>query len=74
MFAINNRQKIADVAKGAKGVYIFEVINSNNVYVGSSINLYNRVSSYFMPSILAKADRLVLRYFNKHGWLRPQKC
>lgn len=37
-------------------------------YVGSSINLYNRVCSYFMPSILAKADRKVLRYFNKYGF------
>ena len=73
----HNRSKIADVAKGAKGVYIFtvctlageeEVSNSNISYVGSSKNLYNRVCSYFMPSILAKADRRVLRYFNKYGF------
>jgi len=37
-------------------------------YVGSSINLYSRVSSYFLPSILSKADRRVLRYFNKYGF------
>jgi hypothetical protein len=36
-------------------------------YVGSSINLYNRVFSYFYPSILTKSDRKVLRYFNKYG-------
>ncbi|KAF9818421.1 hypothetical protein IEO21_02770 [Rhodonia placenta] len=68
----HNRSKIADVAKGAKGVYIFtvceELSNHNISYVGSSINLYNRVCSYFMPSILAKADRRVLRYFNKYGF------
>ena len=76
----HNRSKIADVAKGAKGVYIFTVCslptglveeedsNSNMSYVGSSQNLYNRVCSYFMPSILAKADRRVLRYFNKYGF------
>ena len=64
----NNRSKIAEVAKGAKGVYIFEVAESNNIYVGSSINLYNRVCSYFMPSILSKSDRRVLRYFNKYGF------
>lgn len=42
--------------------------------MGSSINLpwVNRVSSYFMPSILAKADRRVIRYFNKHGRLRQK--
>lgn len=60
--------KIAEVAKEAKGVYIFEIENKNLCYVGSSINLYNRVCSYFMPSILSRADRRVLRYFNKYGF------
>jgi hypothetical protein len=64
----SNRSKIAEIAKGAKGVYIFEIENINSCYVGSSINLYNRVCSYFMPSILSKADRKVLRYFNKYGF------
>jgi hypothetical protein len=64
----NNRSKIADLCKGAKGVYIFEVLESNNIYVASSINLYSRVCSYFMPSILSKSDRRVLRYFNKYGF------
>ena len=64
----NNRLKIADCAKGAKGVYLFEVSNKKIAYIGSSINLYNRVCSYFMPSILARSDRKVLRYFNKYGF------
>lgn len=64
----SNRSKIAEVAKEAKGVYIFEIENKNLCYVGSSINLYNRVCSYFMPSILSRADRRVLRYFNKYGF------
>lgn len=64
----SNRLKIADCAKGAKGVYLFEVINTKIAYIGSSINLYNRVCSYFMPSILARTDRKVLRYFNKYGF------
>lgn len=64
----NNRDKIAKIAKKSKGVYIFEIIESNIFYVGSSINLYNRVCSYFMPSILANADRRVLRYFRKYGF------
>jgi hypothetical protein len=63
----NNRKDIAKVAKKAVGVYIFQA--SNGVcYVGSSISLYARVTSYFMPSILSKADRYVLRYFRKHGF------
>ena len=68
----NNRAEIAKIAKGEKGVYLFEVksrpAGTNLKYVGSSINLYNRVCSYFMPSILAKSDRRVLRYFNKYGF------
>ena len=37
-------------------------------YIGSSISLYARVVSYFMPSILKKGDRRVLRYFHKYGF------
>jgi len=64
---INNRNLIAQRAKNAVGVYIFH--NKDGVsYVGSSISLYARVCSYFLPSILAKADRRVLRYFRKYGF------
>lgn len=38
------------------------------LYLGHYINLYNRISSYFMPSILATKNRRVLRHFNKHGF------
>lgn len=65
----NNRKLISNIAKNKKGLYIWELINSNDVYVGHSINLYNRIVSYFMPSILKKGDRKVLRYFNKHGFV-----
>lgn len=64
----DNRKLIGECAKNKKGVYIFEILNKNLNYVGSSINLYSRVCSYFMPSILSKADRRVLRYFNKYGF------
>src|SRR5579859_7849477 len=46
----DNRSSIANVAKQAKGIYIFETTDKNKKYVGSSINLYSRVTSYFMPS------------------------
>lgn len=36
--------------------------------MGHSINLYNRISSYFMPSILKTKERRVLRYLNKYGF------
>lgn len=64
----NNRENIALVSKKEKGVYVFEIEKSKLVYIGSSINLYNRIISYFMPSILANADRRVLRYFRKYGF------
>lgn len=65
-----NRNEIAAVAKKATGVYIFKTSTAGlaRCYIGSSISLYNRVCSYFMPSILAKGDRRVLRYFHKYGF------
>jgi GIY-YIG catalytic domain len=65
---VENRKKILNVAKNKKGVYVFEILDKNLYYIGSSINLYSRICSYFMPSILTKADRYVLRYFKKHGF------
>jgi hypothetical protein len=44
----NNRKDIAKVAKKTVGVYIFQAFNGV-CYVGSSISLYARVTSYFMP-------------------------
>ena len=75
-----NRKLILKVAKNKKGVYVWE--DDKHAYVGHSINLYNRISSYFMPSILNTKARRVLRYFNKHGftsvnltiYIVDQKC
>lgn len=44
----NNRDSIAAIAKKAVGVYIFTTENDAR-YIGSSISLYARVISYFMP-------------------------
>jgi len=62
----NNRKMILKIAKNQKGVYVWE--DNKHVYVGHSINLYNRITSYFMPSILNTKARRVLRYFNKYGF------
>jgi len=69
--AFSNRGSIAALAKKAVGVYIFNA-SDGACYIGSSISLYNRVCSYFMPSILAKANRRVLRYFHKYGFQNVQ--
>src|SRR6266436_6504192 len=65
----NNRDIILKVTKKQKGVYIWESLDNKHKYVGHSINLYNRISSYFMPSILKTKARRVLRYLNKHGFI-----
>ena len=64
----NNRDIILKVSKKQKGVYIWESLDSKHKYLGHSINLYNRISSYFMPSILNTKAGRVLRYLNKHGF------
>lgn len=64
----NNRDIIRKVTKNQKGVYIWETLDGKNKYLGHSINLYNRINSYFMPSILKTKARRVLRYLNKHGF------
>ena len=64
----NNRDIILKVTKKQKGVYIWESLDNKHKYVGHSINLYNRISSYFMPSILKTKARRVLRHFYKHGF------
>jgi len=63
-----NRKLIGKVSKNLKGIYIWEIIGSNDAYVGYSINLYNRIVSYFEPWILRKATRKVLIYFKKYGF------
>jgi hypothetical protein len=64
----NNKDIILKVTKKQKGVYIWESLDDKHKYVGHSINLYNRISSYFMPSILKTKARRVIRYLNKHGF------
>jgi hypothetical protein len=64
----NNRDIVLEVSKKQKGVYIWETLDGKHMYVGHSINLYNRISSYFMSSILKTKAKRVLRYLNKHGF------
>lgn len=63
----NNRKLILALCKGEKGVYVWFLADGSS-YVGHSINLYNRVNSYFMPSILATKARKVLKHFFNSGF------
>ena len=64
----DNRKRIEEVAKKARGVYIFTNKSTIDIYVGSSVSLYSRVISYFIPSILRGANRRVLHYFRDNGF------
>ena len=64
----NNRDTIARLAKKQRGVYVWETLDGKNLYVGHSINLYNRICSYFMPSILKTSFIYKWRYLNKYGF------
>lgn len=64
----NNRGEIARHGKRMPGVYVFQDNITGAMYVGGSVNLYSRASSYFFPSIISGGDRRVYRYFTKYGY------
>lgn len=68
----NNRKLISTYGKKFPGVYVFTYTNSGASYVGGSVNLYSRVTSYFMPSIISSGERRVYRYFYKFGYSNLQ--
>ncbi len=63
----SNRKPISQYGKEVPGVYVLKDMKTGAIYVGSSVNLYNRVLSYFMPSIINVGNRRVYRYFRTHG-------
>lgn len=64
----NNRKFISQHGKNQPGVYVFKDKVTGAIYVGGAVNLYNRVTSYFMPSIVNSEGRRVYRYFVKYGY------
>lgn len=63
----HSRKRIHIIANKIQGVYIFQC-KDGSTYVGSSVSLYSRVTSYFIPSILRSANRRVLHYFRINGF------
>ena len=63
----NNRRLFKSFSEKQRGVYIWQA-PQNNLYVGRSTNLYIRIRSYFLPSVLKRKDQRVIFYFNKHGF------
>lgn len=62
----NNRKTVVKTTKYQKGVYVWD--SNGNKYVGHSINLYNRIRTYFMPSVLRRRGQKVLCHFHDHGF------
>lgn len=60
-------KSIATHGKKQPSVYIFKDLVTGAAYVGGAVNLYARVTSYFMPSIIAKGERRVYRYLKQYG-------
>uniref|UniRef100_UPI0030E55F11 hypothetical protein n=1 Tax=Dematophora necatrix TaxID=2751867 RepID=UPI0030E55F11 len=63
----NNRDIILKVSKKQKGVYIWESLDGKHLYVGHSINLYNRISSSALPT-RPTAGR---RYYSSSSQMNP---
>lgn len=63
-----NRVPISQHGKGVPGVYVFKDSETGAIYVGGAVNLYNRVTFYFMPSIVNSENRGVYRYLRTYGY------
>lgn len=67
---IEDRERINKEIKGKSGVYAWVNKINGKAYVGSSINLDDRVSDYFKPSYLNKYSKIVIaRAIIKYGLL-----
>jgi len=67
-FPDRNWESIKSRCKGRSGVYAFICNVNNKYYIGSAVDLYNRLRDYHQPWYLAKhASDVVVRAINKHG-------
>jgi NUMOD1 domain len=64
--AYHNRKLISLHGNNMPGVYVFKDFLTGAMYVGGAVNLYNRTTNYFMPSVLRTGTRRVYRYFDKY--------
>src|SRR6186997_1017153 len=64
----NDRKDIILHGKGRPGVYVLKDKKTGATYVGGAVNLYNRVTWYFYPSVIATGERRVYRYFQQYGY------
>jgi hypothetical protein len=66
---LKSKDQIKQVAKGQVGAYVWTNTQNGKQYVGSSMNLLNRIFSYYYPSIVASGLRYILRALFKWGMI-----
>src|SRR5439155_16625394 len=56
-------------SKNNRFVGVYEFINkiTGELYVGSSVNLADRIRNYFRPSVLVNSDRLIIQSLREYG-------
>jgi len=65
----NSRKTIRDLTRGRVGAYVWTNKFNGNQYVGSSLTLINRITSYFIVSIVGSGTRYILRALNLYGMI-----
>jgi group I intron endonuclease len=66
--AETEKSKILLENKGRTGIYLWTHIETNRIYIGSAVDLSNRLSKYFSPSELKKWDNYISRALIHHGY------
>jgi len=54
--------------KNKKGIYLWYNNKNGKFYIGSSVNLYNRLRVYFNPKTLNKENMLIYKAILKYGY------
>ena len=68
MSPMNDWKAVSDVTKGVPGVYALINKVNGKVYIGSSVNLYNRLRDYYANWYIASNPGLLIsKAINKYG-------
>jgi len=66
----SNWQSVAAVTKGVPGVYALVNKVTGKYYIGSSINLYNRIRDYYSPWYISTYPGLIIsKAITKYGFI-----
>lgn len=67
LYVLDQRAEISKKLHKKSGIYCWYNLENGKYYVGSGVNLRNRINDYFQPSYYkAKADVVIVRAIVKH--------